>query len=50
MDCSRLFGNGTVDLHFVDSAAAAAVLTVTAVTAESEAVAMDTIDITSTAS
>ena len=48
MDFSRLFGNGTVDLHFVDSAAAAAVLTVTSVTAEPDAVAMDAIDVIST--
>ena len=45
---SQLFGNGTVDMHFVDSAAAAAVLTVTSVTAEPDAVTMDAIDVIST--
>ena len=44
---SQLFGNGTVDMHFIDNAAAAAVLTVTSVTAEPEAVATDVIDVTS---
>ena len=45
---SQLFGNGTVDMHFIDNAAAAAVLTVTSVTAEPETIAMDVIDIAST--
>ena len=45
---SQLFGNGTVDMHLIDNAAAAAVLTVTSVTAEPETIAMDLIDIAST--